>query len=417
MFGGTSEQGPQVRGTSHPGGPLALRHWDPSVRSPRGGHLTLVPHVRGDISPGGTAGTPTPGPGWDQGKEVTTDEVHLRARKIMLGDLKQLSTSAITYWQVENTKSPISGDELKYGEPCRIKHMLTQMYLSIEQIDDQCQMKLTTMADDISGESTQFHFTPFIDKGREKLKDESIKFGNCARLYHPSTKTWVKGTKEEFQGKFPGSIQSVTRGILWDDASCYQIKLEPSKGFHDAYKLEKVDEQLLDYFHYAIGYIPVIKDYLVTYDHPETTREIERSLSSFANWMQNTPNPKDVKNRQKLLRNLGILELLMEIQTRFGRGRQAETKDYENRKRTTIIIYIVIKAYLTGHSLKNENYIAKYTDSFKNQFGLGINAEQTLIEIIRDNNMIIKGLSKRFKELTEKLFNELAVYKNPQVFN
>ena len=46
-----------TRGTSDPnGGQLAL---GPQVR---GGQLALGPQVRGDISPGGTAGTPTPVP-------------------------------------------------------------------------------------------------------------------------------------------------------------------------------------------------------------------------------------------------------------------------------------------------------------------------------------------------------------------
>ena len=359
-----------------------------------------------------------PGPGWNNGKEVTTDDVHLRARKIVLGGLKPPSTSAITYWQIEKTNSPISGDILKYGEPCRIKHLLTQRYLSIEHTGDQYQMKLISLANDKSGESTQFHFTPFIDKGREKLKDELIKFGYCARIYHPETKTWVKDGKEEFQGKFPDTGQLALRGIKWDDASCNKIILEHSRGYHDAYNLEKVEEHLLYYFHYVIGHIPVIKEYLVTYNEAKTTREMEQSLKSLTKWIQDALNPKDMKNRQKLLRNLGIIELLMEIQRRFVEKtcKEAETKEYAIRKNTTIMIYTVIEAYLKGGSKKNENYTAKYIDSFKYQFGMGVHAEQTLIQLIRDNNTIIRGLSNRFEELTGILFEDLTIYKNPQIF-
>ena len=355
-----------------------------------------------------------PGPGWENGKEVTTDDVHLRARKIVLGGLKPPSTSAITYWQIEKTNCPISGDILKYGEPCRIKHLLTQRYLSIEHTGDQYHMKLISLSNDTSGESTQFHFTPFIDKGRERLKDELIKFGYRARIYHPATKTWVKDNPKEFQGNFPDTEQLAMRRIKWDDTSCNQIKIELSRGYHDAFNLEKVDEQLLDYFHYAIGYIPVIKDYLVTYNEVKPTRKMQHSLNSLVNWMEDALNPRDKKNRQKLLRNLGIIELLMEIQRRFED--KPETNGYEIRKGTAIMIYTVIEAYLQGDSRKNENYTSKYIDIFKKQFGMGIHAEQTLIELIRDNNTIIRGLSNSFDKLTGVLFDDLTNYKNPQIF-
>ena len=63
------------------------------------------------------------------------------------------------------------------------------------------------------------------------------------------------------------------------------------------------------------------------------------------------------------------------------------------------MIYTVIEPYPKGGSRKNENYTAKYIDSFKYQFDMGIHAEQTLIELIRDSNTIIRGLSNSFVNL------------------
>ena len=346
---------------------------------------------------------------------VVTDDVHLRTRQIKFGDLKPPSTSSITYWEVELTRAPLSGDELKYDEPCRLKHLLTQRYLSVVKCaNDQYEIKLIMLADDKTGGDTCFVFRPFINEGRELIEFESY-----ARIYHPTTNTWIKASDNLYESDYVATGPLAMSGFRWDNATCYNLLVEPSKGYHDAFTLEQVDDGLLSYFNYVMGYLPVIRNYLLSYNiEVKTTTAMERSLQILADWMFDVHDNKDRKKRQKLLRNLGTIELLMEIQNRFKEIPQdmRTGNNYERRKNTTKKIYKVIEAYLKGDSRKNENYTAKFIPIFESHFDLNINAEATLIELVRDNKAIIAQFSENFNKVTEELFFKLAATKNSEIF-
>ena len=47
--------------------------------------------------------------------------------------------------------------------------------------------------------------------------------------------------------------------------------------------------------------------------------------------------------------------------------------------------YEVIKNYLEGNSRKNENYLARFLAFFKTQIGMDLNAEEVMIEMVKDN--------------------------------
>ena len=346
---------------------------------------------------------------------VVTDDVHLRTRQIKFGDLKPPSTSAITYWEIELVRAPLSGDELKYDEPCRLKHLPTQRYLSIvKSAHDRFVIKLISLAEDLTGGDTCFVFKPFINEGKELIEFESY-----ARIYHPATNTWVKASEDPYQSDYVATGPLAMSGFRWDNATCYNLLVEPSKGYHDAFTLEEVDDGLLNYFNYVLGYLPVIRNYLLNYNiEVKTTTAMERSLQVLADWMFDVHDNKDRKKRQKLLRNLGTIELMMEIQNRFKEIPQDMRTgiNYERRKNTTKKIYKVIEAYLKGDSRKNENYTAKFIPIFESHFDLNINAEATLIELVRDNKAIIAQFSENFNKVTEELFLKLAATKNSEIF-
>ncbi|KAI6652753.1 hypothetical protein LOD99_4139 [Oopsacas minuta] len=346
--------------------------------------------------------------------EVITNDVHLRTRQIKFGDLKPPSTSAITYWEIELARSPLSGDELKYDEPCRLKHLLTQRYLSIVTAKDQLEMKLVKLSEDASGIDTCFVFKPFINEGKELIEFESY-----ARIYHPNTNSWVKASDKPYESDHVATGPLAMSGFRWDNATCYQVLVEPSKGYHDAFTLEQVDDELLGHFHYVLGYLTVIRNYLLSYNiEIKTSTAMERSLQNLADWMFDVVDNKDRKKRQKLLRNLGIIELMMEIQNRFKEipHDMRTGLNYERRKNTTKKIYKVIEAYLKGDSRKNENYTAKFIPIFESHFDLNINAEATLIELVRDNKAIIAQFSENFHKVTEELFVKLSATKNSEIF-
>ena len=47
--------------------------------------------------------------------------------------------------------------------------------------------------------------------------------------------------------------------------------------------------------------------------------------------------------------------------------------------------YGVIESYLKGNSRKNENYLARFMEFFKTQIGMGLNAEEVMIEMVENN--------------------------------
>ena len=51
--------------------------------------------------------------------------------------------------------------------------------------------------------------------------------------------------------------------------------------------------------------------------------------------------------------------------------------------------YQVIGNYLKGNSRKNENYLAKFIEFFKIQVGMGLNAEEVMIEMVKDNRYLV----------------------------
>ena len=70
-----------------------------------------------------------------------------------------------------------------------------------------------------------------------------------------------------------------------------------------------------------------------------------------------------VKKRQKLMRNLRIVELLVNLLKSPFHG-----VDQYHMTKIFVAAYHVLYAYLMGNSRKNELYIAKYIDFFLTQF-------------------------------------------------
>ena len=60
--------------------------------------------------------------------------------------------------------------------------------------------------------------------------------------------------------------------------------------------------------------------------------------------------------------------------------------------------YGVIKNYLKGSSRKNENYLARFLAFFKTQVGMGLNAEEDMIEMVEDNRYKLIHKNERERE-------------------
>ena len=108
--------------------------------------------------------------------------------------------------------------------------------------------------------------------------------------------------------------------------------------YDDAFTLEKVSESLLDKFNFVAGIVPVLTTHLSQVSHvtimctaydtllmpvqcgvsssPLTSQEafyVASALTDLAHYISSHSNEREIKDRQKLLRNLRILEMIISI--------------------------------------------------------------------------------------------------------
>eukprot|EP00730_Choanoeca_flexa_P015736 TRINITY_DN7294_c0_g1_i2.p1 TRINITY_DN7294_c0_g1~~TRINITY_DN7294_c0_g1_i2.p1 ORF type:complete len:190 (+),score=28.67 TRINITY_DN7294_c0_g1_i2:75-572(+) len=111
---------------------------------------------------------------------------------------------------------------------------------------------------------------------------------------------------------------------------------------------------------------------------PSTSISIASAMQQLADFMFVRGTPK--RERQKLLRNYGIIELLVEmLQAPFGpndseleSGTKLSLRDlhrpqHEDTLRVLNAAYNVIEVYLKGNSRKNELYMARHIPFFQSQ--------------------------------------------------
>ena len=110
------------------------------------------------------------------------------------------------------------------------------------------------------------------------------------------------------------------------------------------------------------------------------------ALQDLAHYISAPSNDRETKNRQKLLRNLRIFELIISI---LGLFKPDSTKPkyglcvpsymymynimtmvyfcYSHQRIICQACYLVIESYLRGDSRKNENYLARFIGFFQQQ--------------------------------------------------
>nr|KAG5691428.1 hypothetical protein BaRGS_016344 [Batillaria attramentaria] len=165
------------------------------------------------------------------------------------------------------------------------------------------------------------------------------------------------------------------------------------KQYNDAFTVQHVEPELVEIYHYMAGMVPFIQ------------KLVSDSLKEMKNFMLGSDGP--IKKRQKLMRNLRIVELLVSLlKVPF-----LESADQVHLTNIFVEAYNVLYTYLIGDSRKNELYIAKYIDFFLTQFEykagrIGLSAAHMVMELIRDNRKIVDRIShnhiNKFVELLQR---------------
>ncbi|XP_076454279.1 inositol 1,4,5-trisphosphate-gated calcium channel ITPR3-like isoform X3 [Babylonia areolata] len=332
-----------------------------------------------------------------------TEDVHLRMRPVDPNKPKTLfpSSSAITYWQIELQEGPVAGGILKWEQQCRIVHMCTRRYLAVGKNGE---VSLTT---DNNDPSTVFRLHAVI------RDSDDISFEAYARIEHVLTGFWLHALADEYQKRQDNTKSSDDRsmsGLKYTSAQLKKVAAIQEKQYDDAFTLQFVEPELVEIFHYMAGMVPFIQKLVSDKKagavlNAKMAHDVISSLVEMEDFMVDNSVPS--KNRQKLMRNLRVVEQLVSLLKVPYMG----SPDQAHLTNIFVEAYNVLYTYLMGDSRKNELYIAKYIDFFLTQFEykagkIGLNAAHMVMELIRDNRKIVDRITEdhidKFVELLKR---------------
>lgn len=207
-----------------------------------------------------------------------SEDVHMRIRKPDADRPHRLMppTSAVSFWQIER-ESKTDGGLIRWNERVRLKHMVTQRFLTKDSnvtnaIDEaHVQGEITsgqvnsseyvcTLTSNPDDPNTLFRLHPVIDDTKQIIDGDKV------RIQHALTNAWVhtagtvshvRSTSKDNIGP-PDSLGCRMGKLLWDNAPLLKVSLVSTFLFEDAFKIESVGAagKQLDHFNFAAGMIP-----------------------------------------------------------------------------------------------------------------------------------------------------------------
>ncbi|GFN95264.1 inositol 1,4,5-trisphosphate receptor type 1 [Plakobranchus ocellatus] len=336
-----------------------------------------------------------------------TEDVHFRIRVMDQHKPRTLSppSSGNTFWQIEAETSILYGEIIRWEQQVRLRHLTTRKYLCI---DADHQISLT---DDNEDPKTVFRLHSVLSE-----RDE-IHFESYARIEHVLTGFWLHALKDEdyvrrqFRGVDESQEQSM-KGLRWDTAQVRQVAASGESMYDDAFTIQYVERNYVDDFNYVAGMVPFLLNLIKDREegvvlnakktHLTLTAMEELRKFMYVNGVTN-------KNRQKLMRNLRVIDLLVLILKCPLDGKSDEANLTSVFKEA----YDTLYTYMIGRSRKNALYFAKYIEFFQTQFtqkgGIGLNVAQMIVELIRDKRKIVDRITHaqidEFVSLLEKSQN------------
>uniref|UniRef100_A0A1I8IHP6 RYDR_ITPR domain-containing protein n=1 Tax=Macrostomum lignano TaxID=282301 RepID=A0A1I8IHP6_9PLAT len=292
-----------------------------------------------------------------------TEDVHLRIREIDQLNPRTLhsSTSAVTYWQVEPESTVLDGEGADLGPavPVPARHTLGK-YLCVKQASEAYSVTLT---EDATDPHTVFKMHPVLQDSPE------LKFESYARIEHVITGCWLHAIKDKsYQRKefLNMEDEKSMRALRWDGGELREITCCFDRRYDDAYTIQKVDSEHVMNFNFVAGVVPTLQDLIDARQigRPLTSKETFRichALRELRNFM--LVNGEPCKARQKLLRNLRVIDLLVTL-LKFP---LKAVQDEHNLTKVFSEAYDILHTYMMGNSRKNALYFAKYIEFFQTQ--------------------------------------------------
>ncbi|CAH1800283.1 unnamed protein product [Owenia fusiformis] len=319
--------------------------------------------------------------------EDLMEDVHLRVRALDQNNPKTLfpSSSALTYWEIEFEGGGIDGGVIKWEQQVRIRHMCTRKWLKVNK-------SAVTLTESHDDPSTVFKLHPVIKEGDE------IMYETYCRIEHAVTGTWLHALHDEYGRTqvFDDNDTSMA-GLKWTHAPLKKLTLSEEMQYDDAFTIQYVEQDLVEIFNFMAGMVPFIQKLIKdkkekgVHLNSKTTHEIATALNETKKFM--IVNSVPSKQRQKLLRNLRIVELLVKLLQIPYR----HSPDQTHLTKIFVEGYDVLYTYLMGDSRKNELYIAKHIEFFQSQISyegdIGLNAAHMVMELVKDNRKIVDRIT------------------------
>ena len=272
-------------------------------------------------------------------------------------------------------------------------------------------------------------------------EDEAVPGDAYTRIQHTKTKYWLHATNNDDANKITrstgnnevfglartstGSGKSINNAakIQWDGADLHRLVFSKQPHFQDAFSLHKVPEENAFAVGFMSGCVPILRQYCRRRQRRELTMVDAADVTSTLNELTQFQfiHGIEIKSRQKLLRDLKIVELLIKLlQVPFSQRclddspRNAAVKallknvsddaihDYneivEQQHIVTMVVvnaaFRVLDSFLKGNSRKNELYISRHVPFLWSMFGTEMRVEPMFNELIRDNMQIIRLCGK-----------------------
>ncbi|EGD81749.1 hypothetical protein PTSG_02461 [Salpingoeca rosetta] len=408
-----------------------MAHRDPEAKGVRGGDFIQLFHkeISAYLAAEGTYFENAP-----------REDVHMRIREPDPRRPHRLKppTSAVSFWQIEIDGRPTGGDLIEWESKIRLKHATTQKYLKLrtdsylpsteEPNDDDEDTSfggfelskseatggemVLSLTDDANDPDAVFLMVAVI---REK---HNVENGAYARIQHCATGHWLHAAKtrpyerrwhfEMANDKLRTPLFEKLDRIEWDQAELKLATCTRNRMFDDAFIVQRVPFENVSYVNYVSGMVEVVRFFIRSRKTGElsslTYRGFQQALREYTMFLSD--NGKLNRMKQKLLRNFGVVELIVELlQVPFAEYNLApkgialadllNPRDIKaETKRTLVCAYKLLAGFLTGESRKNELYVCRHIPFFLTQLGYDLDMETMYTALVEDNQKIVDVLEE-----------------------
>ena len=195
-----------------------------------------------------------------------------------------------------------------------------------------------------------------------------------------------------------------SKAIKWDGAPLVCLTLMEERQFDDAFIIRPVSNEEQYNVGFVMGMVPVLKFFTRTQATQRvrgaTARQVVSALDDLSGFL--VLDGERNRIRQKLLRNLYVVEMLIEVlqapfepyNTSSEAIKTSELRKYPETNAIIDATYNVLRTFLLGDSRKNELYIAQHIPFFQSQVGCKLGVESMYTELVRDNSQLVKAIGE-----------------------